>query len=943
VRDVAILVSDRAGSESSEVSGRWLGETTSGDLRSDPAAHVAAGQATLGNFWANSSTNASADSEPSYRVWLALWLVFSSWLLGAACVAIRQARSIDRLWRIAIDSRPAPKTLVEEVTDVAARLHVRTLPVFVTTEIATPFVLCLLKLRLLWPDGLCRDPHRYRGAIAHELAHVKRRDHWVRCLELAVCCIWWWNPVFWFARRRLRESAEIACDAVALATVPERRREYAELFLELCQGARPAGGAMLALGVSARSRRSIKRRLSMILSDNVSPRTSTFGFGAALMLACVALPTWSLGQVEDTERNPQTTTRSDSSETDRDSDGDGLSDYQELHKYRTDPKTQDSDGDGTPDGDWEERREYSYTVRSILRVMPPCGKGNLSDDYQDARIRKETDEYVELEVTHYPLATSSDGIEQNPKWQRDSARMIEYLKPRLNTNWDEKMRDDLLGELQDAGIRVDKLADKQVVEQLSNWFVGSYKDMPLFNALHVHYPQGRIAVLPGRERSIYIGRDDWTVQDEFEHELLGRSMFYNKTRGSCTSSAMGLTTVLRAVGIPTRMVLAIPIVDGSDEQQVAMLQKLRHHQVRKTALDGVSGLGNAFASHTFNEVYVGGRWHRLNYNRLGQSILDRHMFGLVTHIHTFNDLSEWGLQPTWGKWNATGRKTKVFAHNNPYATVAVTDQFGVHAKVPNPPVKETRLTHFTISKAYWFDSADRPRSIPADSVEQDGSGHVLVHVDEKYDGDFRRLYRIVRKQFVLKAQGQSDVPALAERGYWGTEFYLRIRPNDLTKVAKDVPYKLTATDSTWKIKPDVTIVKRRQASVSTEERQELTISSAYWFHSSKRPKTIRPNEVAEDGDGHLLAVMNGDMDRKELAQFYRDADKQFVLKGDGQSDVPARAERGYWGTNRGIEFYLRIRQPDLSKMTDDVPYALVASNSQLNAKWIIKPAVKIVK
>ena len=40
----------------------------------------------------------------------------------------------------------------------------------------------------------------------------------------------------------------------------------------------------------------------------------------------------------------------------RDSDGDGLSDFDEIHKYLTDPAKKDSDGDGTPDGDWNERR-----------------------------------------------------------------------------------------------------------------------------------------------------------------------------------------------------------------------------------------------------------------------------------------------------------------------------------------------------------------------------------------------------------------------------------------------------------------------------------------------------------------------------------------------------------------------------------------------------------
>src|SRR6266850_5609269 len=90
---------------------------------------------------------------------------------------------------------------------------------------------------------------------------------------------------------------------------------------------------------------------------------------------------------------------------DPDTDGDGLSDFQELHKYFTDPAKADTDGDGVPDGDWDERREFAYSVRSIVQVLAPVTGDVLCDDYQDARILERTGEVVELEVIHYPLNT----------------------------------------------------------------------------------------------------------------------------------------------------------------------------------------------------------------------------------------------------------------------------------------------------------------------------------------------------------------------------------------------------------------------------------------------------------------------------------------------------------------------------------------------------------
>ena len=44
---------------------------------------------------------------------------------------------------------------------------------------------------------------------------------------------------------------------------------------------------------------------------------------------------------------------------DPDGDGDGLSDFQEIHKYRTDPRRKHTTEGEPADGDWEQRRQYT--------------------------------------------------------------------------------------------------------------------------------------------------------------------------------------------------------------------------------------------------------------------------------------------------------------------------------------------------------------------------------------------------------------------------------------------------------------------------------------------------------------------------------------------------------------------------------------------------------
>jgi hypothetical protein len=70
--------------------------------------------------------------------------------------------------------------------------------------------------RLLLPAG-CGRPGRGASATHADRpragANLRRRDHWVRLVEVAATVLYWWHPAVWFARRELREAEEQCCDA----------------------------------------------------------------------------------------------------------------------------------------------------------------------------------------------------------------------------------------------------------------------------------------------------------------------------------------------------------------------------------------------------------------------------------------------------------------------------------------------------------------------------------------------------------------------------------------------------------------------------------------------------------------------------------------------------------------------------------------------------------
>ena len=114
------------------------------------------------------------------------------------------------------------------------------------------------------------------------------------CLELIASCIWWWNPLCWYVRRRLIEMAEMSCDALALNELPNDRHQCAKAFLSLAQTATESAMPLPALGANRGAVLNFRRRLAMMLNESVNGNVPRWGLSGVCLLAIVALPAWSM-------------------------------------------------------------------------------------------------------------------------------------------------------------------------------------------------------------------------------------------------------------------------------------------------------------------------------------------------------------------------------------------------------------------------------------------------------------------------------------------------------------------------------------------------------------------------------------------------------------------------------------------------------------------------
>ena len=146
--------------------------------------------------------------------------------------------------------------------------------------------------KLLVPEALCEqlNPGSLQAIFAHELAHLRRRDHWVRVLEFAVLCVYWWLPVAWYACRRLREAEEQCCDAWVVAVLPGSGKAYASAILDTLDfvSSAPASPPLLASGIGEVT--DLKRRLRMIMSGTTPHALGWRGSAAVLVLGLLLLP-----------------------------------------------------------------------------------------------------------------------------------------------------------------------------------------------------------------------------------------------------------------------------------------------------------------------------------------------------------------------------------------------------------------------------------------------------------------------------------------------------------------------------------------------------------------------------------------------------------------------------------------------------------------------------
>ncbi len=163
------------------------------------------------------------------------------WIIGVCLMLIYAIFSYIRLYRLTRES-------------------IKTDDCYLCDKISSPFILGIFRPRIILPFDISEDDKPY--VLAHERAHLKRRDHLWKPLGYLLLSVYWFNPLLWVAYILLCKDIELACDEKVIKELGyDCKKPYANALINAAAPKRLITACPVAFGET-----SVKTRVKNILS-----------------------------------------------------------------------------------------------------------------------------------------------------------------------------------------------------------------------------------------------------------------------------------------------------------------------------------------------------------------------------------------------------------------------------------------------------------------------------------------------------------------------------------------------------------------------------------------------------------------------------------------------------------------------------------------------------
>ncbi|KPJ94201.1 MAG: hypothetical protein AMS18_04175 [Gemmatimonas sp. SG8_17] len=247
-----------------------------------------------------SAAQAVEDSEAGPDSWLVL--VLALWLAGASAIGyalFRKRRFYERLVR-----RSSPVS-DPEVLAMASRWRIefgirQSVRIVTSAELRSPFTFGSLRPVVYLPRAILElgRPELLESVLAHEMAHVSRRDEVLLQLQLLLSALYFFNPVAWLSARRMREESERICDALVLSRGSLSARTYGQSIVAVLRIGLPSGPNFIPALAGTKERLEMRLKTLMRREGTGTPVRTAYSLPLAFALGLFLLPMARGPQVE---------------------------------------------------------------------------------------------------------------------------------------------------------------------------------------------------------------------------------------------------------------------------------------------------------------------------------------------------------------------------------------------------------------------------------------------------------------------------------------------------------------------------------------------------------------------------------------------------------------------------------------------------------------------
>lgn len=138
--------------------------------------------------------------------------------------------------------------------------HGKRYSIYQSEKVASPFVLGFFKPGIYIPFQMTDQD--MECVIAHEKAHIARKDHWIKPIAFLLLSFYWFNPLVWVAYILLCRDIELACDEKVIKEMGENHKKaYSEALLKCSAPGRMISACPLAFGEVG-----VKKRIVNVLN-----------------------------------------------------------------------------------------------------------------------------------------------------------------------------------------------------------------------------------------------------------------------------------------------------------------------------------------------------------------------------------------------------------------------------------------------------------------------------------------------------------------------------------------------------------------------------------------------------------------------------------------------------------------------------------------------------